>query len=72
MSPRVVSNANIAGLEAPAHLVSNKLFNVGIPNGNYTVRDLAEAAQKLVPETTLSFSGEHGSDTRLKGYFNPE
>jgi nucleoside-diphosphate-sugar epimerase len=81
---RDVSNAYIAGLEAPAHLVSNKSFNVGIPNGNYTVRDLAEAAQKVVPGSTLSFTGEHGSDTRtykvgfqrilteLKGYFNPE
>ena len=81
---RDVSSAYIAGLEAPAELVSNRSFNVGIPNGNYTVRELAEAAQKAVPGSTLKFTGEHGSDARtykvgftrilteLKDYFKPE
>ena len=81
---RDVSNAFIAGLEAPETIVANKSFNVGIPNGNYTVRELAEAAQKAVPGSTLKFTGEHGSDARtyrvgfkrilteLKEYFKPE
>ena len=71
-------------MEAPAELVANRSFNVGIPNGNYTVRELAEAAQKAVPGSTVKFTGEHGSDTRtykvgfkrilteLKDYFKPE
>ena len=79
-----VSNAYIAGLEAPAGLVANRSFNVGIPNGNFTVRELAEAAQKVVPGSILSFTGEHGADARtykvgfkrilteLKDYFKPE
>jgi nucleoside-diphosphate-sugar epimerase len=79
-----VSSAFIAGLEAPEAIVANKSFNVGIPNGNFTVKDLAEAAQKVVPGSTLSFTGEHGSDARtykvgfrrilteLKDYFKPE
>jgi nucleoside-diphosphate-sugar epimerase len=81
---RDVSNAFIAGLEAPLELVSGKAFNVGIPNGNFTVRDLAEAAQRSVPGSTLVFTGEHGKDTRtyrvsfkkilteLESYFKPE
>ena len=81
---RDVSSAYIAGLEAPENLVANRSFNVGIMNGNYTVRKLAETAQKLVPGSTLLFTGEHGSDTRsykvafkrilteLKDYFKPE
>jgi len=81
---RDVSSAFIAGLEAPEAIVANRSFNVGIPNGNFTVRDLAEAAQKVVPGSTLSFTGEHGSDARtykvgfrrilteLKDYFKPE
>ena len=81
---RDVSSAFIAGLEAPEAIVANKSFNVGIPNGNFTVKDLAEAAQKVVPGSTLSFTGEHGSDARtykvgfrrilteLKDYFKPE
>ena len=81
---RDVSNAFIAALEAPANLVAGESFNVGIPNGNYSVRDLAEAAQRAVPGSSLVFTGEHGNDSRtyrvsftkilktLKDYFKPE
>lgn len=79
-----VCSALIAGLQAPEILVANQSFNVGIKNGNYTVRDLAEAAQRAVPKSTLTFTGEHGLDSRtykvsfkkiltqLKDYFKPE
>jgi len=81
---RDVSNAYIAGLEAPLELVSGQAFNVGIPDGNFTVRNLAEAAQRSVPGSSLVFTGEHGKDSRtyrvsfkkiltqLKDYFKPE
>ncbi|MCK4902405.1 MAG: NAD(P)-dependent oxidoreductase [Thermoplasmatales archaeon] len=81
---RDASNAFIAGLEAPKELVSGESFNIGIKNGNYTIRDLAEAAQKVVKGSTLVFTGEHGSDSRtykvsfkkilsvLKDYYKPE
>lgn len=81
---RDVSSAYIAGLVAPLELVSGQAFNVGIPNGNFTVRDLALAAQRSVPGSSLIFTGEHGSDSRtyqvsfdkiltqLKSYFKPE
>lgn len=79
-----VAQAFIAGLEAPAEKVGNHSYNVGIPNGNFTVRDLACAAQEVVPGSALTFTGEHGSDSRtyrvsfqkilndLKDYFRPE
>ncbi|KKW19667.1 MAG: UDP-glucose 4-epimerase [Parcubacteria group bacterium GW2011_GWA2_51_10] len=78
-----VSNAFIAGLEAPVNLVAGESFNVGVPSGNYTVRDLAEAAQRAVPDSTLVFTGEH-KDNRsyrvsfkkifsvLKDYYKPQ
>lgn len=59
-----VCQAFIAGLKAPLGLVSGRAFNVGIPNGNFTVRDLAKAAQRSVPGSQLVFTGEHGKDTR--------
>jgi len=80
---RDVSNAYIAGIEAPLSLVSGQAFNVGLPNGNFTVRDLAQAAQRAVPGSSLVFTGEHGNDSRtyrvsfkkilnvLKDYFKP-
>jgi len=61
---RDVCNAFVAGLEAPAAAVAGRSYNVGIENGNFTVRELAEAAQRAVPGSTLTFTGEHGSDSR--------
>jgi len=80
---RDVCQAFITGLEAPAELVNGKSFNVGIPNGNFTVRDLAKAAQRSVPGCELVFLNEH-TDPRtyrvsfkrilseLKNYYKPE
>ena len=59
-----VCSAFIAGIEAPSNVVNKRSYNVGIENGNYTVRDLAEAASKCVPNCELIFTGEHGKDSR--------
>jgi len=78
-----VCQAFIAGLEAPAELVGGKAFNVGISDGNYTVRNLAEAAKKSVPGSELVFLNEHTDPrsyrvsfkrilTELKDYFKPK
>ena len=78
-----VCAAYIAGIEAPVELVGGRAFNVGIENGNYTVRDLAEAAQKAVPGSDLVFTGEHNDArtyrvsfrrilTDLREYFKPQ
>mgnify|MGYP006084272357 FL=1 len=79
-----VCSAYIAGLDAPENIVSGKSFNVGITDGNFTVKELAEAAQRAVPGSELIFTGEHGNDARtykvsfkrilneLKDYFKPE
>ena len=78
-----VCQAFIAGLEAPAELVGGKAFNVGILDGNFTVRDLALAAQQSVPGSDLVFLNKH-TDPRtyrvsfkrilseLKDYYQPE
>ena len=76
-------NAFIAGIEAPKELVNGQSFNVGIKNGNYTVKDLAEAAQRVVPGSELVFLNQHTDPrtykvsfdkilTVLKNYFKPE
>lgn len=78
-----VCSAFIAGIEAPPQIVSGRAFNVGVPDGNFTVRDIAEAAQKAVPGCELVFTGEH-TDPRtykvsferilseLKDYYSPK
>ncbi len=79
-----VCSAFISGLKAPLELVAGEAFNVGIPNGNFKVRDLAEAAQSLLPNTEIIYTNEHGNDsrtyrvsfqkilTRLKDYYVPK
>ena len=61
---RDVCSAFIAGLEAPLEIVAGRSYNVGILNGNFSVRELAEAAQRAVPGTEIKFMGQHGGDSR--------
>lgn len=80
---RDVCSALLAGLLAPSKIISGKAFNVGIENGNYTVKKLAEAVHRAVPNSTLVFTGEHLKDPRtyrvsfkkileeLKNYYKP-
>ena len=78
-----VCSAFMAGLEAPPKLVSQRAFNVGLDNGNFTVYHIAQAVQKLVPQSKLSFTHEHTDSrtykvsfkkilTTLKDYYKPE
>ena len=60
---RDVVNALKAGIEAPKELVYGKAFNVGIENGNYTIKDL-EAVKKIIPNCDIAFTGEHLVDPR--------
>lgn len=81
---RDVCMAFMAGLKAPKDLLGGRAFNVGIPNGNFSVRELAEAAQRAIPGSELVFTGEHGKDSRtykvsfrrilseLSEYFRPQ
>jgi nucleoside-diphosphate-sugar epimerase len=81
---RDVCQAFEAGLNAPGEVLNGRAFNVGPIGGNYTVRDLAEAAQRANPGSSLEYTGEHGNDSRtyrisfdrinrdLSDYFHPE
>ena len=53
-----------AGIYAPKELINGKAYNAGPIAGNYSVRQLAEAAMDAVPGSTLEFTGEHGADSR--------
>ena len=59
-----VCQALMAGLKAPLDIVNGRSYNIGLPNGNFTVKELAEAASKAVPNSELIFTGEHGNDSR--------
>ena len=81
---RDVCSAIIAVLKAPVHLIQGKAFNVGIKNGNYTVKNLAEVVNNSIKGSVLKFTNEHLKDprtykvsfkrilTELKDYYQPE
>jgi nucleoside-diphosphate-sugar epimerase len=52
-------------LEAPKDKIAGKAFNVGVLNGNYTVKQIAEAAQSCLPNsTTITYNTENLVDPR--------
>lgn len=59
-----VCSAFIAGLQAPGELIQGQSYNVGIRSVNYRVKDIAGAVHDLLPQSSLVYTGEHGSDSR--------
>ena len=59
-----ISRAFLAMLEAPRELVHDEAFNVGRPEDNVQVRDIAEMVRDAVPGSTVSFADGAGPDLR--------
>ena len=65
-----VCKALIAGIEAPLELISGKAFNVGIENGNYTVKEMAITVQKIFPKCEIHFENTELDPRTYKVSFN--
>ena len=59
-----ISRAFLATLEAPRELVHDEAFNVGRPEDNVQVRDIAEMVREAVPGSQVSFADGAGPDLR--------
>jgi len=59
-----ICRAFIAALEAPREAIHAQAFNVGRPEENYRVRQLAEIVRDAVPGCDLEFAGDPSPDTR--------
>jgi len=59
-----ISRAFIAALEAPRDSVHAQAFNVGRPEENYRIRDLAEIVKQTVPGCSVEYAGGATADTR--------
>jgi nucleoside-diphosphate-sugar epimerase len=59
-----ICRAFLAALEAPPELVHNQAFNVGRPQDNVQVRDIAEMVRDAVPGAKVSFAAGAGPDLR--------
>jgi nucleoside-diphosphate-sugar epimerase len=59
-----ISRAFLAALQAPRELVHDEAFNVGRPEDNVQVREIAEMVRDAVPGSGLSFADGAGPDLR--------
>jgi nucleoside-diphosphate-sugar epimerase len=59
-----ISRAFLAVLEAPRELIHDEAFNVGRPEDNVQVRDIADLVRSAVPGSRLSFADGAGPDLR--------
>ncbi len=78
-----VCEAFISCIKSDEEIINKEAFNVGIPGGNYTVKQIAEAAQRSFPDSKLAFLNQTGNDNRtykvnfdkinskLKNFFKP-
>ena len=66
---RDVCNALLAGLEAPKKIINGNAYNIGYENGNFSVRELAEAAARSIKGSKLVFTEEHPDSRTYKVSF---
>jgi nucleoside-diphosphate-sugar epimerase len=59
-----ISRAFLAVLEAPREFVHNEAFNVGRPEDNVQIRDIAEQVREAVPGSAVTFAANAGPDLR--------
>ncbi|MEM4160572.1 MAG: SDR family oxidoreductase [Thermoplasmata archaeon] len=50
--------------ECEKDVVHNQAFNVGENTENYQIKDIAEIVKKVMPECEITYTYEHGPDTR--------
>jgi nucleoside-diphosphate-sugar epimerase len=56
--------AFVAALHAPRELIHNEAFNVGRPEENYRIRELAEIVAETVPNSRVEFAEGASPDKR--------
>ena len=59
-----ISRVFLAALEAPRELVHDQAFNVGRPQDNVQVRDIAEQVREAIPDSVVTFADGAGPDLR--------
>ena len=59
-----IALAALCAAEAPREAVHGEAFNIGRSDGNYQVKDIAQAVSQAFPEARLDITGESGGDPR--------
>ena len=61
---RDIIGAALAALEAPREAIHSQVFNVGITEENFRIRDLANIVAETVPGSRVEYAPEGGPDLR--------
>jgi nucleoside-diphosphate-sugar epimerase len=61
---RDITRAILSVLEAPREKVHNEVFNVGLTEENYRIRDLAQIVSETVPGCHIEYALDGGPDKR--------
>lgn len=59
-----IARAFLATLDAPREHVHNQAFNVGVPNENFRIREIAEIVRETVPGAEIEFAPGASPDKR--------
>ncbi|MFW6066902.1 MAG: NAD-dependent epimerase/dehydratase family protein [Myxococcota bacterium] len=59
-----IARAFVAVLHAPAGVVSGRAFNVGVPNENFRIRDIARIVSETVPGAQVELAADASPDLR--------
>ena len=59
-----MSNAFISVLNAKNSEVNSEAFNVGTNDDNYTVREIAQKVEQIVPNSTITYAKDANKDSR--------
>jgi len=59
-----MSRAFILCLKVPENKINGEIFNVGSNDDNYTVREIAEKVEEIIPNSTIKYSETANKDSR--------
>lgn len=59
-----ITRAVLSVLEAPRDLIHNEVFNVGLTEENYRIRELAQIVAETVPGCRIDYAPDGGPDKR--------
>ncbi len=54
----------MAVLKAPENLINGRSYNVGLLNGNYTVKDMVDKVKELLPKSEINYLPNANKDER--------
>lgn len=61
---RDLSSVFIAFLKKDATKINGEIINIGFDENNFQVKDVLASVKKHIPTAKITFTGEHGADTR--------